>query len=52
MEMGLVVVGVEEAEWYFAVEVEEEENLQTELGLVVEVEDFGTGEVEENADTG
>lgn len=44
MEVGLVVVGVEEAGCCFAVKVEGEKP-QTERGLVVEVE------VEEKADT-
>lgn len=44
MEVGLVVVGVEEAGCLFAVEVGEEEKPQIGRGLVVE--EFGIGEVE------
>lgn len=54
MEVGLVVVGVEVAGSWFAVEVAEEEMPQIGSGMVVEMEKFGTGEVEveEKAGTG
>lgn len=54
MEVGLVVVGVEGAGCWFALEVGEGEKPQTGRGLGVEVEEFGSGEVEveEKTETG
>lgn len=54
MKVGLVVVGVGEAGSWFAVEVGEGGKPQIGRGLVVEVEEFGNGEVgvEEKSGTG